>query len=62
MKFFTKIWEIFRPLRLKKSAAATQIEFKTHLWQEEINLRDFIFNNITAYDGDASFLASAAER
>ncbi len=31
-------------------------QFKTNKWQEEINTRDFIFNNFTPYDGDSSFL------
>ena len=35
--------------------------FKGRLWQEEINVRDFIQNNYTPYDGDASFLAPATE-
>jgi formate C-acetyltransferase len=35
---------------------ATRPTFKTNLWQNEINLRDFIYTNITPYDGDSSFL------
>ena len=31
-------------------------------WQNEINVRDFIQNNYTPYEGDASFLAPATER
>ena len=31
--------------------------FQGRLWKEEINVRDFIQNNYTPYDGDASFLA-----
>lgn len=30
--------------------------FKGRLWKEEINVRDFIQNNYTPYDGDESFL------
>ena len=30
--------------------------FKGRLWQEEINVRDFIQNNYTAYDGGEEFL------
>lgn len=30
--------------------------FKENLWQDEINVRDFIYTNITRYDGDAEFL------
>ena len=30
--------------------------FKGRLWQEEINIRDFIMENFTEYKGDESFL------
>ena len=36
--------------------------FKTNKWQDEINVRDFIVNNYTPYEGDDSFLAPATER
>ena len=36
--------------------------FKSGKWQDEINVRDFIQNNYTPYEGDDSFLASATER
>src|SRR5215467_8127304 len=36
--------------------------FNTGLWQKEINVRDFIQQNYTEYDGDESFLASATDR
>jgi formate C-acetyltransferase len=36
--------------------------FRTGLWQKEINVRDFIQQNYTPYDGDASFLAAATQR
>jgi len=36
--------------------------FKTNKWQDEINVRDFIVNNYTPYEGDDSFLASATPR
>jgi formate C-acetyltransferase len=36
--------------------------FQTGLWQSEINVRDFIQQNYTPYDGDDSFLAPATER
>ena len=36
--------------------------FKDGLWQDEINVRDFIQNNYKEYTGDASFLAGATER
>ena len=35
--------------------------FKGGLWKEEINVRDFIQNNYTPYDGDESFLAGPTE-
>ncbi len=36
--------------------------FKSGDWQHEINIRDFIQNNYTPYEGDASFLASSTEK
>lgn len=36
--------------------------FKTGTWTEEINVRDFIMNNITSYEGDKSFLEGPTER
>src|ERR1041385_4269772 len=36
--------------------------FTEGLWQKEINVRDFIQQNYTPYDGDESFLAPATER
>ena len=35
--------------------------FKGKLWQEEINVRDFIQQNYTPYDGDDSFLAGPTQ-
>ena len=35
--------------------------FEGRLWKEEINVRDFIQNNYTPYEGDASFLADPTE-
>ncbi len=35
--------------------------FKGKIWKDEINTRDFIQNNYTPYDGDASFLAEPTE-
>ena len=32
--------------------------FKEGSWMSEINVRDFIQNNYTAYEEDASFLAT----
>ncbi|HUL83797.1 MAG TPA: formate C-acetyltransferase [Gammaproteobacteria bacterium] len=36
--------------------------FRSGLWQSEINVRDFIQNNYTPYDGDEAFLAPATAR
>ena len=36
--------------------------FKSGVWQDEINVRDFIQQNYKAYEGDDSFLAKATER
>ena len=36
--------------------------FTAGVWQNEINVRDFIQTNYRAYEGDASFLANATER
>ncbi len=36
--------------------------FKTNLWQDEINVRDFIQSNYKEYTGDDSFLAGTTER
>ena len=35
--------------------------FKGSKWQSEVNLRDFIQNNYTSYDGDESFLAGPTQ-
>ena len=41
---------------------ATRKEFKTGLWNESINVRDFVQLNVTPYDGDASFLCGPTEK
>ena len=38
------------------------MEFVKGAWNEGINVRDFIVNNYTPYDGDESFLAAPTER
>ena len=43
-------------------SASPWLGFQTGLWQSEINVRDFIQQNYTPYDGDDSFLAPATER
>ncbi|MDF2538353.1 MAG: formate acetyltransferase 1 [Herbinix sp.] len=37
-------------------------DFKPGNWMETIDVRDFIMNNFTPFEGDESFLSSAAER
>ena len=36
--------------------------FKEGNWQKEIDVRDFIQKNYTAYEGDDTFLASPTEK
>ena len=36
--------------------------FKSGVWQDEINVRDFIQQNYKPYTGDSSFLAGATKR
>ncbi len=36
-------------------------DFNGHKWQTEVNVRDFIQNNYTCYDGDESFLAGPTQ-
>ena len=35
--------------------------FEGRLWKEEVNVRDFIQNNYTQYDGDEEFLEGPTE-
>lgn len=35
--------------------------FKGSKWTDEVNIRDFVQNNYTAYDGDESFLAGPTD-
>jgi formate C-acetyltransferase len=46
----------------KETAVAAWQRFQPGLWQNEINVRDFIQQNYTPYDGDESFLQPATER
>src|SRR4029453_5016808 len=53
----------------KKAAAVAEPDtneawrgFKPGLWQRDINVRWFLQNNYTPYEGDDSFLAPATER
>lgn len=38
------------------------IPFKAGIWQKGIDLRDFIFLNLSSYDGDASFLTPPTKK
>jgi formate C-acetyltransferase len=44
------------------NAASAWHGFQPGLWQKDIDVRDFIQQNYTPYDGDESFLAPATER
>src|SRR5438094_524231 len=48
--------------RATDAAGAPWQGFRSGLWQNEINVRDFIQQNYTPYDGDESFLAPPTER
>ena len=37
-------------------------QFIGGIWENEINVRDFIQRNYTEYKGDSSFLSGATER
>lgn len=41
---------------MPKSPSTSRASFKKNHWQEAIDVRDFIYTNITPYQGDASFL------
>jgi formate C-acetyltransferase len=45
-----------------EGAASAWNGFRPGLWQNEINVRDFIQQNYAPYDGDESFLAPETER
>ena len=38
------------------------MKFKDGRWSRRIDVADFVYNNITSYEGDASFLTGATER
>lgn len=40
----------------------TTTSFKPGLWQKNVDVRDFVFENITPYDGDESFLKGPSEK
>ncbi len=47
---------------MTKKAASQVSPFRQNLWQDEINVRDFVYTNITPYEGDASFLSGPTAR
>lgn len=38
------------------------MDFKNGNWNDKVDLRDFVYKNITPYNGDASFLCGPSER
>jgi formate C-acetyltransferase len=59
-----KIMEMIEVQDSPETDTTTEIwhGFKSGLWQREINVRWFIQQNYTPYDGDGKFLAPATER
>jgi formate C-acetyltransferase len=53
-----------RAARVQKTHDGTEpwFAFTSGLWTKEIDVRDFIQNNVTPYDGDGAFLAGPTER
>jgi formate C-acetyltransferase len=49
-------------IALAEPATSPWYGFQSGLWQKDINVRDFIQQNYTPYEGDASFLTSATPR
>lgn len=47
---------------MKKQVFEQWNGFASGVWQEEINVRDFIQQNVEPYEGDDTFLAEATER
>ena len=39
-----------------------QPKFKTGVWVDELNVRDFVAQNVPPYDGDSSFLCGPTEK
>ena len=39
-----------------------KVKFTDVLWNSEINVADFVYNNIAPYEGDASFLQGPSAR
>lgn len=45
-----------------KAPSTSEVAFNKGLWNDEINVQDFVSNNITPYLGDASFLCGPSKR
>ncbi len=56
------VWAKSKKIGEKTMEHNNWLGFKGGIWQNEINVRDFIQNNYTEYTGDAEFLAGATER
>src|SRR5262249_46473588 len=50
------------PIRTTEPASDPWRGFQPGLWQKEVDVRDFIQQNYTPYEGDETFLAPATER
>ncbi|MBP2293783.1 formate C-acetyltransferase [Azospirillum rugosum] len=46
----------------EQQAARPWRRFAPGVWQQEVNVRDFIIRNVQPYEGDKAFLADATER
>jgi len=53
---------IATPRATREESLGPWDEFRKGLWQKEINVRDFIQQNYTPYEGDDAFLTGATER
>ena len=53
---------ILTPETTQERAQSSLPEFRPGLWQTAINVRDFIQENYTPYEGDASFLTKSTDR
>src|SRR4051794_9969041 len=51
-----------QPGKAPETSSSAWDSFQPGLWQNEINVRDFIQQNYHPYEGDESFLASATQR
>ena len=52
----------FIPKKAEEGEIMAKTEFKSGVYEEEINVRDFIQRNYTPYEGDAAFLSGSTAR